>query len=164
MKPKDYRLQTVLKMRENARDEAGRRVALRLDELEQAQNELIRRQNDLLACYAKQDRKQMAMKEMLESGTRVGNVVGHRAFLDSLRESEQQLKESAEKQKRSVMRAEKDLDTARDGLMEATREFKAIENHKTKWAAAVRTAASRREQKASDEIGSILHGRTKKAV
>lgn len=163
MKPKDYRLQTVLKMRENARDEAGRIVAQRLTELEDAQNELSRRQNDLLACYSKQDQKQFAMNEMIENGTRIGNVVAHRTFLDGLRESEHQLKESAEKQKRSVMRAEKDLDTARDGLIEATRDFKAIENHRSKWSASVRAAAARREQKASDEIGGILHGRAKRS-
>jgi flagellar export protein FliJ len=159
MKPKDYRLQTVLKMREKARDEAGRGVARRLVELQEAQNELNRRQNDLLACYEKQDQKQSAMNEMLECGTRVRNVIQHRAFLDHLRESEQQLKEFAEKQKKSVLRAESDLDAARDKLIEATRDFRAIETHRSKWAATVRTATARREQKASDEIGGILHGR-----
>lgn len=162
MKLKDYRLQTVLKMREKARDEAGRNVARRLDELEDAKNELNRRQNDLLTCYEKQDQKQLAMNEMLESGAPVRNVVRHRTFLDGLRESEQQLTESAEKQKRSVVRAEGDLDTARDELIETTRDFKAIETHRSKWAATVKKAAQRREQKASDEIGALLHGRRNK--
>lgn len=159
MKPKDYRLKTVLKIRENAKVEAGRKVALRLEELEAANTELNRRQNDLLACYEKQDQKQVAMIEMLECGTPVSNVVRHRVFLGDLRESEHQLKQSAEKQKKSVVRAESDLETARDNLIEATRDFKAIETHKSKWAATVRTAAGRREQKASDEIAGILHGR-----
>lgn len=159
MKPKDYRLHTVLKIRENARDEAGRKVAQRLEELEKENTELNRRQNDLLACYEKQDQKQFAMSEMLESGTRVRNVVAHRTFLGDLRESEHQLKASAEKQKRSVTRAETEVDTARDKLIDATRDFKAIETHRSKWAAAVRADAARREQKASDEIGNILHGR-----
>lgn len=159
MKPKDYRLKTVLKIRENAKVEAGRKVAVRLDELEAANTELNRRQNDLLACYEKQDQKQAAMNEMLECGTPVRNVVRHRAFLDDLRESEQQLKQSAEKQKKSVVRAENEVEAARDTLIDATRDFKAIETHRSKWAATVRTAAERREQKASDEIASILHGR-----
>lgn len=162
MKTKDYRLQTVLKMRKNARDEAGRLVALRLNELDDANNELNRRQNDLLACYEKQDQKQSAMNEMLEAGTQVKNAIRHRAFLDDLRASEHQLKEVAEKQKRSVLRAENELDSARDHLVEATRDFKAIETHKSKWSAAVKTAVVRREQKASDEIGGILHGRREK--
>src|SRR5688500_4041443 len=159
MKPKDYRLQTVLKIRESARDEAGRLVARRLEELDNANIELNRRQNDLLACYEKQDQKQSAMNEMLEAGSLVRDVLSHRAFLDDLREFEHQLKQSAEKQKTSVVRAENELDTAQSTLIDASRDFKAIETHKSKWAATLRTAAARHEQKASDEIGSIVYER-----
>lgn len=159
MKPKEYRLQTVLKLREKARDEAGRIVARRLDELETAQFELARRQNDLLACYEKQDQKQIAINEILDRGAKIRHVVDHRAFLDQLRESELQLKESAENQKKAVFRAEAELDSARDALIEATCDFKVIETHRSKWAANIRTDSARREQKVSDEIGRILHGR-----
>lgn len=159
MKPKNYRLQAVLKVRESARDEAGRTVSRRLDELESAQYELNRRQNDLLACYEKQDQKQFAMNELLEAGALIRSVVEHRTFLGELRESERQLKEVADKQKKSVVRAEKELETARDALIDATRDFKAIETHRSKWTATQRKAASRLEQKASDEISSILHQR-----
>lgn len=159
MKPKDYRLKTVLKIRGTARDEAGRVVAQRLEGLENANVELIRRQNDLLACYEKQEQKQVAMNETLESGTLAGNIIRHRVFLEDLRDSEYQLKQSAEKQKKSVLKAENDLETARDALIDATRDLKAIETHRSKWAAEVKTTAARRDQKASDEIGSILHGR-----
>lgn len=159
MKPKGYRLQTVLKIRENARDEAGRKVAQRLEELEEAKNELNRRQSDLLACYEKQDQKQLAMNEMLEGGTPVRNVVQHRTFLGDLRESEHQLEQFTEKQKKAVLRVENDLDAARDTLSDATRDFKAIETHKSKWVAGVRASGVRREQKISDEIGNVLYGR-----
>lgn len=145
-------------MRKNARDEAGRVVAQRLSELDDANDELSRRQNDLLACYEKQNQKQLAMDEMLEAGTPIKNAVRHRTFLKDLRSSEHHLEELAEKQKRSVLMAENEVDRARDTLMDATRDFKAIENHKTKWVDANRAATARREQKASDEIGSILYG------
>jgi flagellar export protein FliJ len=159
MKPKNYRLQAVLKIREIARDEAGRKVARRLDELDDAQNELNRRQNDLLTCYEKQDQKQLAMNEILEGGAPVRSVVEHRAFLGELRESERQLKQFAEKQKQSVVRAEKEVDTARESLVEATRDFKAIETHRSKWVSALQKGKARHEQKASDEIAGILHQR-----
>lgn len=161
MKAKDYRLQTVLKMRGIARDEAGRKVARRIEELDDAKAELSRRQSDLLACYEKQDQKQSAIEKMLERGTRARKVVEQRAFMGHLRESEQELKEHAENQKKLVVRAEDDLDSARNVLIGATKDFKAIETHKSKWTASVRTAAARRDQKTSDEIGSILHGRKK---
>lgn len=149
-------------MRKNARDEAGRVVAQRLNELDTANSELNRRQNDLLACYEKQDQKQSAMDNLLEAGTQVKNAIRHRAFLDELRRSEDELRELAETQKKSVLIAENELDRARDGFIEATRDFKAIETHKTKWSENVRNETARREQKASDEIGSILYGRSRK--
>ena len=99
------------------------------------------------------------MNEELESGARVRTVVAHRAFLGDLRESEQELQKSADKQKQSVLRAEGELDTALDTLLDATRDFKAIETHRSNWVATARASALRREQKASDEIGSILYGR-----
>ena len=159
MKPNTYRLQTVLKLRENARDDAGREVAHRLDALEAAKAELTRRQNELLACYDKQDREQSAVNQMLDRGVQVHSVVQRRRFLEELRESERQLKERADQQKAAVLRAERDLDAARDALIEATREFKAIETHRSNWLVSVRSAAARRDQKASDEIGNILYGR-----
>ncbi len=162
MRSKDYRLQTVLKIRANAKDEAGRLLSERMQELDEANAELNHRQTDLLACYEKQDRKQAAMIDLLECGTRIGDAIRHRTFLEDLRESETQLKESTEKQKDTVLRAENKLENARDKLVDATRDFKAIETHRTKWVEGVLMAAARREQKIGDEIGAILYGRSGK--
>lgn len=159
MKLKDYRLKTVLKIRENAKDEAGRTVARRLEELDEAEQELTRKQSDLLACYEQQDQNQSAVDRILNDGARARSVLGYRSYLNDLRERENELKRSAEKQRRVVERAENEVDAAKDILIAAVKDHKAIETHRSQWLTAQRTGKLRIEQKLSDELGGILAGR-----
>ena len=159
MKAKKYRLQSVLNIRSRRRDEAARIVALRFEQLALEQEELSRRRGDLQACYEKQNTAQTAMNEKLDSGIQAKGIVAHRSFLDDLRNLETRLKTAVEDQITAVARAEKEVETAREKLVEAAQELKAIEVHKENWQTAERTGQVRRDQKISDEIGSILHGR-----
>jgi flagellar export protein FliJ len=157
MKAKKYRLQTVLNIRSRAKEEAARLVALRLEQLAAAEEELARRQRALQACYDKQNRTRAAMNEELEKGVQAKGVVAHRIFLKDLREQESELAAAVEKQKSTVKQAEEEVEAARRKLVEAAQDLKAIEIHKENWLTAERTEEKRREQKLSDEIGSILH-------
>jgi flagellar export protein FliJ len=159
MKAKKYRLQTVLNIRSRAKDEAARMVALRLEQLAQTEEELLNRQRNLQSCYEKQNRARTAMNTELDRGVQAKGVVSHRAFLKDLREQETELKAAVEQQKAAVKRAEREVETAREKLAETTKELKAIEVHRENWLDGERREQNRREQKISDEIGSILHGR-----
>ncbi len=158
---KKYRLQTVLSIRSRAKDEAARFVALRLEQLAQTEEELTRRQRNLQMCFEKQNRTQTVMNDQLNKGIQAKGVISHRVFLKDLREQETELKASVEQQKNAVKRAENEVETAREKLIEAAKELKAIEVHKETWQTAERIEENRREQKIGDEIGSILHGRRK---
>ncbi len=159
MKAKKYRLQTVLNIRNRAKDEAARFVALRLEQLANAEEELLNRQRSLQTCYEKQNQARTAMNAQLDKGIQAKGVVTHRVFLKDLREREIELKTAVEQQKSAVKRAETEVETAREKLAEAAKEFKAIEVHKENRQSAERREQNRRDQKISDEIGSILHGR-----
>lgn len=159
MKAKKYRLQTVLNIRSRVKDEAARLVALRLEQLAQAEDELLNRQRNLQTCYEKQNQARTAMNTELDRGIQAKGVVSHRVFLKDLREQEIELKAAVEQQKSAVKRAETEVEAAREKLSEAAKELKAIEVHKDNWQTAERREQNRREQKISDEIGSILHGR-----
>lgn len=162
MKAKKYRLETVLDIRRRAKDEAAQIVALRFQQLEQAEAELSRRRMLLQACYEQQDQAQKKMYEELDKGIRVQNVVVHKEFLSDLKNKEAELQADVDKQIQAVARAEKEVEKARESLIESARELKSIETHKSNWQTAVRVEENRREQKISDEIGAILHGRNKK--
>ena len=161
MKSKKYRLQTVLTIRSRVRDEAARHVALRYEQLANAEEELLKRQRNLQTCYEKQSQAKTAMNAELDKGIQAKGVVSHRIFLKDLRDQEIDLKDAVEKQKIAVKRAEDEVEIAREKLVEAAKELKAIEVHKDNWQTAEKISENRREQKLSDEIGSILHGRNK---
>jgi flagellar export protein FliJ len=159
MKAKKYRLQTVLNIRNRAKDEAARLVALRLEQSRQTEEELLNRQRNLQTCYEKQNLARTAMNAELDKGVQAKGVVTHRVFLKDLREQEIELKTAVEQQKSAVERAEREVEAAREKLSEAAKELKAIEVHKENWQSGKRREQNRREQKISDEIGTILHGR-----
>lgn len=162
MKAKKYRLETVLTMRGRAKDEAAKLVALRYEQLAQAEEELMRRQRNLQTCYEKQTQARTAMNDELDQGIQAKSVMAHRNFLQDLREQEIQLKDLVEKQKKAVKRAEDEVEIAREKLIDAAKELKAIEVHKQNWIAAEKIEQNRKDQKVSDEIGAILHGRREK--
>ena len=159
MKAKKYRLETVLGIRHRARDEAARQVALRLQQLQAAEEELARRQRKLQACYEQQNKAQALMNEELNKGIRAQNILAHQNYLNDLRSLEIELKADVEKQIQAVTKAEKELAGAREKLVESARDLKSIEIHKANWQDTQAKEINRRDQKISDEIGAILHGR-----
>jgi len=159
MKSKKYRLETVLDIRGRVRDEAARQVALRLEQLARAEAELNRRLNELENCRERRQKAQNAMFEQINTGTQAHHITAHKDFLGQLKETEIELEAGVEQQKETVANAEREVAAAREKLIEAAKDLKAIEVHKSNWNAAARTAETRREQKISDEIGAILHGR-----
>jgi len=86
-------------------------------------------------------------------------ILAHQNYMNDLRAREIELKNDVEKQIQMVARAEKELETAREKLAESARELKSIEVHKENWKISQQRENVRREQKISDEIGAILHGR-----
>jgi flagellar export protein FliJ len=159
VKAKKYRLETVLGIRNRAREEAARQVALRLGQLEQAEEELNRRQLKLQACYEQQNKAQALMSAELSKGIQARDILAHQNYLNDLRKLEIELKNDVEKQIQAVTKAEKELETAREKLVETARDLKSIEVHKANWQMSEQKAQNKREQKISDEIGAILHGR-----
>ncbi|HEY0048608.1 MAG TPA: flagellar export protein FliJ [Pyrinomonadaceae bacterium] len=159
MKSKKYRLETVLEIRGRVKDEAARQVAVRLEQLARAEAELKRRLKELENCRERRRKAQNAMFTELSAGTQAHNITAHKDFLGQLKETENELEAAVEQQKQTVAAAEREVAQAREKLIEAAKDLKAIEVHKSNWKITERTAETRREQKISDEIGAILHGR-----
>jgi flagellar export protein FliJ len=159
MKAKKYRLETVLDIRAHAKDAAARQIALCYERLTLAEEELNRRQIRLQTCFEQQNRAQSSMQNEMEVGIQAQSIQAHQIYLKDLRKIEAELKAEVEKQIKVVEKAEREIEAAREKLIEAAKELKAIEIHKTNWQAAERNEGNRRDRKISDEIGSILHGR-----
>ena len=162
MRQPKYRLEVVLDARGRKKDEAARFVAVRRQELLQAEDELKRRINFLEDCRRKQKEAHEKMMSEFNAGSQAGNIVAHRNFLQVLKDKEEELLFLVEEQKIEAKKAEERVDEALDLLAEASKELKVIEKHKEKWKEAVKREREKQEQKISDEIGAILHQRTDK--
>lgn len=159
MPKKKYKLQPVLDVRDRVKQEAMRRVAQRRAQLTEAEAELTRRVQTLEECRARQIEARAKMLHEMEPGAAARHLVTHRTHLADLRNTEDELNDNVEKQRATVARAQGELESALAALVEASKEVRAIEKHREEWGQRVRRAEQRREQKLSDEIGSILHGR-----
>ena len=154
-----YKLQPVLDVRDRVKQEAMRRVAQRRAQLAEAEAELVRRERALQECRTQQVEARAKMLREMEAGAEARHLVTHRTHLADLRGREDELIASVGQQKAAVARAEGELENALAALVEASKEVRAMEKHREDWGQRMRRDEQRREQKLSDEIGSILHGR-----
>ncbi len=162
MKKTKYRLEVVLDVRGKKKNEAAQFLAMRRQELFEAEQELLRRQKFLEDCRRQIFESKEKMMAEFEKGTSAGNLVAHRNYIEVLKEREEALILSVNEQKENIKRAERAVDEAIDKLAEASKELRVIEKHKDKWQQRRKKEFEKHEQKLSDEIGAILHQRSEK--
>lgn len=157
-----YRLQSVMDVRERAKREAARAVALRRAQLDEAEKELASRVAAVGRCRQQQ---RAARAKMLEEGARgaeARRLVEYRTHLSDLRAKEEELADAVNQQRLAVARAEREVDAALANLAEASKEFSVVEKHRDHWREDRRRDATRREQKLGDEIAATLRRRERK--
>ncbi|MGH9901087.1 MAG: flagellar FliJ family protein [Pyrinomonadaceae bacterium] len=154
-----YRLQPVLDVRAKAKEDAVRHVALRRNQLREAEEELARRVGELARCRGHQQTARAAMLGAAERGAAARLLAGHRTHLADLRRQESELLAAVDEQRAAVARAEREVEGALAVLAEASKEHRVIEKHRENWREAERLGERRREQKLGDEIASVLRRR-----
>ena len=159
MAKEKYRLQSVLDVRDRAKQDAARTVAARRAQLAEAEAELARREQAVEDCRARQVEARARMVEETKEGAEAHRLVAHRTHLTDLRETEAQLLAAVGQQKNVVARAEAEVEKALAALVEAAKELQVMEKHRETWRERLRRDGARREQKLNDEIGAILRER-----
>lgn len=162
MAKKKYKLEPVVGLRERAKNEAVRLASERRRELELEREELEKRQVALVEIRdrIKATRKELSQK--LSAGTPASAILKHKDFIEGLLKEESDSITRIDEQKEAVAMAEKYYEDAMALLAEASKELSAIEKHKENWAFDERKRENKKEQKLLEEIGSILHERSKK--
>lgn len=153
-----YRLQTVLEMREKAEEDAKQAFADAMRVFEGEQKKLKGMQADLEK--RKVDRKAKVnayMTEVMAKGVGVGGLAQMNRFEDRLKADEAQLQLDIDRQKEAVTQAEKEVETKRFEMAEAAKEKKAIEKHKDNWKKEIRKERMAKEELNQEEIGNNLH-------
>jgi flagellar export protein FliJ len=153
----DYRLQTLLDLRERAEDEAKEALAFALKALADAKLELKRLEDDLEQRKAERARKVKAyLEELMAKGAAASAVQAMGTFEKRLRGEEDEVALQIQHQAKAVEEAEAEAERKRRDLAEAAKEKKAIEKHKEDWADNVKRERDAREEQASEEIGNAL--------
>lgn len=154
-----YRLQKVLDQRGRLKQEAARALALRREQLEAERAELRQRREAVAACQAQHDAALARMLDEAVGGMEAKDIINYRTHLSDLRRLKDELAERVEQQLAVVALAEREVEKAIAGLIEATKEVKVIEKHRGNWEQTSRREEARRQQKTSDEIGSVIYER-----
>lgn len=159
-----YRLKPVLDLRNKAQEDAGRLVAHRRRQLEEAEDELSRRERELNDCRLRQAQARQQMFESAAIGIESHILLDHRTHVSDLKRLELSLVERAEQQRSEVARAQSEVEQAIAALIEAAKQSQMIEKHRQSWTEKIRLDEQRKQQKISDEIGAIIYEWRKEPV
>ncbi len=162
MKKKKYRLETVLNVRQKNKDEAASYLAVCRQKLLEEEQELERRIMILKECIETIRQANEFMQVEFSKGVEAQRIISHKNYIKDLQETEEGLILAVEQQKNIVIEAEKEVEKATENLILASKEVQVIEKHKEQWQETEKLTENKKEQKLSDEIGSILHQRSDK--
>ena len=153
-----YRLQTLLEIRERAKEAAEQAFAQAMQALAEERQKLRDLEEDLERRKAERKQKVMAyLQEVMSRGVGAGGLSMMNRFEERLKDEEAQVALEIERQKEAVRAAEKRVEDRRFDMAEAAKELKAIEKHKESWQKQVRAERMQREELNQEEIGNALH-------
>lgn len=157
-----YRLATLLTIRERKKEAAEHKLAETLSALAKEEKRLKELQDELVAM---EDRRQALRREYMEKAMRgqtgAGDAVRHNAYVEHLKDLEKQHKEAIADQQDRVTEHEGYVKAARDVLVAATQELKALEKHKEKWLEEVKKEREAKEEMVMDDIAQTIYLRNK---
>jgi len=153
-----YRLQTLLEIRERAKEAAEQAFAQAMQALAEERQKLRDLEEDLERRKAERKQKVMAyLQEVMSRGVGAGGLSMMNRFEERLKDEEAQVALEIASQKEAVKAAEKQVEDRRFDMAEAAKELKAIEKHKENWQKQVRAERMQREELNQEEIGNALH-------
>ena len=153
-----YRLQTLLEIRDRAKDAAEQAFTEAVQALAKQKAELKRLEEDLERRRKERKGKVAAfLQEVLAKGTEAGGLANMNRFENRLKDDEVQVELNIERQKEAVKGAEKLMESRRLEMAEAAKDLKAIEKHQEHWKKEVKHRREQREESVQEEIGNALH-------
>ena len=153
----EYRLQTLLKIREHKKEEAETFLATCLRALKVEQDRLQQMLDELERMIAKRKEKTREYAEKTMRGEMSAqDAVGANVYLDHLKALEQAQKDAIVGQRAVVRQKEEDVSGARTALVKANQELKALEKHREKWEAKLKKEEETKQEEMQDEIAQTI--------
>lgn len=154
----EYRLRALLEIRERKKDEAQRY----LGQCNKALEEERQRQRDMEAelerMIAKREAKKREYAEKAMRGEMDARAITNGSlYIERLKEQEELQQNAIETQKGVVAQRQEDVDGARQDLVVANQELKALEKHKEKWEEQIKKELQVKQENAMDEIAQTIY-------
>lgn len=162
-KQPDYRLQTLLGLREKAKDEAERHLGDCVRILKEERERLADMEAELRRMVASREAKSRDYAEKQMRGEMSAQaMIGAQAYIERMKELEEGQERAIDGQKQVVENKKVDVEQARGLLVEANQELKALEKHKEKWADKIKKEQQSKEEAELDELAQTMYlGRNK---
>lgn len=153
-----YRLQTLLEIRETAEEEAKQAFADQMRVVAKEKEALTKLEEDLKRRQEERKAKVQAyMAEVMKRGVFATGMTQMNRFEQKLKDDEAQVALDIERQKEAVRQAEILLEQKRAEMADAAKDKKAIEKHKDTWKKEEKKKRDDREDMQGEEIGNALH-------
>jgi hypothetical protein len=153
-----YRLQTLLEIRERAEEEAKQAFSEAMKAVQKEKDALKKLEDDLARRKAQRKEKMQAyLAEVMKKGVGAGGIGAMNTYENRLKDEEAQVALDIERQKEAVRQAEQALEVKRLEMADAAKEKKAIEKHKDNWKKEVKKERQAKEEMNQEEIGNALH-------
>jgi YscO-like protein len=153
-----YRLQTLLEIRQRAKEAAEQVFSEAVREVARQEKEQQRLEQDLENRKAtRKQRLDLYLQEVMARGSGVAGMNAMNRYELRLKDEEAQVALEIERQKEVVKRAKKVMEEKRQEMAQAAMDLKAIEKHKENWQKQVKAERQAREEMNQEEIGNALH-------
>jgi len=153
-----YRLEPVLKQKEEAKNEATRALAVAQKKLDDIKREIENIKTLIAATKEEKKQKEQAFFERLSNESMLAKSIQvHQAEMkavDLFIEEQLELERLKRIEEKNTL---KEIDSAKDRLLETTREYKTMLKHKENYINEQKLLMHKKEQKEMDEISSLIY-------
>jgi flagellar export protein FliJ len=149
----DYRLQTVLEIRERKKEECERKLGEAMAALKVEKDKQKQMEDELERMIQKREQKKREYAEKAMRGEMAAaDVVNANTYIERLKEQEEAQKNAIEGQKAVVAQKQELCDQARNELTRAMQDLKAMEKHKEKFNEEWKKEQAIKEENTMDEL------------
>lgn len=158
MKISPYRLQPVLDIREKKEEEAKIALASSQTKLQQEmEKEKLLKEEQQTIQQAQQKVYQQMSNKLSQGSMKIQELQLYQNYKKGLINEELKVVEKITQQQQEIKKAQLNVNSARQKLIDACKERQIIEKHKENWLQKVKKEQEQKEQKEQDELGNVLY-------
>ena len=148
-----YRLQTLLEVRQRKKEAAEQAFSQAMAALAREQKRLAEMEVELTRMAERRlQRRREYLEKAMQGDMSAIEVTGSNTYLERLLALEEAHKEAIVGQKAIIAQRQEDVDAAREELLRANQDLKALEKHRETWLESVKKARQAHEEQAMDEV------------